>query len=300
MKKFAPQVEDLECRVVPAARLLAGQLVVTGNNQSERIAITQTATDIKVKTVIGSRVVVKQFPKAQVARIVVQAKGGDDVVTVAQGIKKPTIMDGGAGNDTIAGGGGRDTITGGDDNDYLLGRNGNDRLSGGAGIDFLFGGAGNDLLDGSDSANVLVGGPGNDGFVNGIDLDLFVDAPIIVNSLLGPVQIGTLSVNFDDPLAVTFSVALAGNPIIAGSTAEVILGGTSLGSATADAQGNATFDFSVDFDTDNDNRPDVLDGVPLPIPDITTDTVLTVQGNSPVLGAFNESATIGELLGVVI
>ncbi|HWJ95025.1 MAG TPA: DUF4214 domain-containing protein [Telluria sp.] len=54
------------------------------------------------------------------------------------------ILDGGAGNDTLAGGSGNDGLYGGGGNDMLFGGDGNDTLDGGSGNNFLYGDAGND------------------------------------------------------------------------------------------------------------------------------------------------------------
>jgi Ca2+-binding RTX toxin-like protein len=83
----------------------------------------------------------------------------------------PTLLNGGAGNDSIIGGLGPDTIVGrdGDDvlfggggNDLLNGGEGNDNLNGGPGRDTLIGGAGNDVLDARDGNDRVIGAAGND------------------------------------------------------------------------------------------------------------------------------------------
>ena len=52
---------------------------------------------------------------------------GDDAITVAEDIKLPAKLYGGAGKDTIKGGGGDDWLYGGAGNDELDGRRGNDQ-----------------------------------------------------------------------------------------------------------------------------------------------------------------------------
>lgn len=67
--------------------------------------------------------------------LVVNANGGDDIVTAAglpAGLINLTI-DGGPGNDVLVGSAGDDRIFGGDGNDILIGGLGNDMLDGGAG-----------------------------------------------------------------------------------------------------------------------------------------------------------------------
>jgi Ca2+-binding RTX toxin-like protein len=92
--------------------------------------------------------------------IMIDAGDGDDAVTVpAEPERAATIVDGGAGADTLTGAGsldggpGRDVLTGGTDRDVLDGGGGDDVLRGSSGDDQLDGGGGDDRID---------GGPGRD------------------------------------------------------------------------------------------------------------------------------------------
>ena len=60
--------------------------------------------------------------------LVVNANGGDDVITASNGLGAliTLTIDGGGGNDTIIGANGADTLIGGDGNDIVFGRIGND------------------------------------------------------------------------------------------------------------------------------------------------------------------------------
>ena len=60
-------------------------------------------------------------------------------------IAAASLIEGGAGNDSLFGGIGNDLLTGGIGNDLLTGGAGSDRLDGGAGADNMRGGAGNDV-----------------------------------------------------------------------------------------------------------------------------------------------------------
>jgi len=84
-----------------------------------------------------------------------------------------SVVDGGAGNDTIKGGQVSDLIRGGDGNDYVrggggedqvFGGDGNDRVTGGSGHDELHGGAGHDFLFGGSGTDIMYGGAGHDIF----------------------------------------------------------------------------------------------------------------------------------------
>jgi Ca2+-binding RTX toxin-like protein len=114
--------------------------------------------------------------------IVIQTESGDDTIAVDDAVKIPTVIEGGAGTDSITGGSGPDVLRGGcpqsDPNypcsgyfDVLLGGAGNDEVHGGPAGDYVHGGLGNDTVDGGpgndsvygDSGDDLVGGgPGAD------------------------------------------------------------------------------------------------------------------------------------------
>jgi Ca2+-binding RTX toxin-like protein len=92
--------------------------------------------------------------------LVVNANGGDDVITAGNGLAdliKLTI-DGGAGNDTITGGDGNDTLLGGDGNDVITGGRGSDTAQLGAGDDtFVWNpGDASDVVDGQDGTDTLL------------------------------------------------------------------------------------------------------------------------------------------------
>jgi agmatine deiminase len=96
---------------------------------------------------------------ADVRTIRVTGLNGDDHLEIDQStgtITLSTVLNGGAGNDTIIGGAGKDTIYGGDGNDRLLGNANDDVLYGENGNDYLDGGIGVDFLDGGTGQNVIV------------------------------------------------------------------------------------------------------------------------------------------------
>jgi Ca2+-binding RTX toxin-like protein len=92
--------------------------------------------------------------------LVVNANGGDDVITAGNGLANliKLTIDGGAGNDTITGGDGNDTLLGGDGNDVITGGRGNDTALLGAGDDtFVWNpGDGSDTVEGQDGIDTLV------------------------------------------------------------------------------------------------------------------------------------------------
>jgi VCBS repeat-containing protein len=77
-----------------------------------------------------------------------------------------SVIDGGAGNDTLTDfSGGTNILRGGTGNDYLKGNAGADTLSGDAGNDSLLGGTGNDTLDGGAGDDYLEGNAGSDTYI---------------------------------------------------------------------------------------------------------------------------------------
>ena len=85
----------------------------------------------------------------------VNANGGDDVITAGNGLANliQLTIDGGAGNDTITGGDGADLLRGGDGNDVITGGRGNDTAQLGNGDDTFVWNPG----DGSDTVEGQVG-----------------------------------------------------------------------------------------------------------------------------------------------
>lgn len=149
------------------------QLVVTGNNTSERIDVRQTGSSIQVfenNTFRGSASISQLDPQK---RLLIRGNGGDDIIT--NWTARPSQIEGGAGNDRLTGGLHYDDIDGGSGQDVINGDFDNQRvvfgadwLKGGQGTDTIFGGSGNDVLDGGSrtqfevSRDNIFGGAGND------------------------------------------------------------------------------------------------------------------------------------------
>jgi Ca2+-binding RTX toxin-like protein len=97
--------------------------------------------------------------------LVVNANGGDDVITAGNGLSTliQLTVDGGAGNDTITGGDGADRLLGGDGNDTITGGRGNDTALLGNGDDTF-------IWNPGDASDTVEGGDGSDALVfNGAD-----------------------------------------------------------------------------------------------------------------------------------
>ena len=99
--------------------------------------------------------------------------GGDGIDAITGGSGADTI-DGGTGDDSLNAGEGDDSVVAGAGADEIDGGDGADKLAGGEGADDLMGGAGNDVLDGGTGNDVLYSGDGNDNVSGGDGADLIV------------------------------------------------------------------------------------------------------------------------------
>ena len=129
---------------------------VNGGNGAETFTITANGTRVRFDRVSPAPFF---LDIGTTENLVVNANGGDDVITAGNGLANliNLTIDGGAGNDTITGGDGNDTLLGGDGNDVITGGRGNDTALLGAGDDtFVWNpGDGSDVVDGQDGIDTL-------------------------------------------------------------------------------------------------------------------------------------------------
>src|SRR5262245_30380216 len=111
----ALSVESLEERELMASHLTAtlqsGQLRVEGTRGNDTIHVRQDAGSISVGgiSIITPAGPVRRVEAGSVSSIEVYGLAGNDVIRLdrgAQALTTPTLLDGGAGNDTLAGGAG--------------------------------------------------------------------------------------------------------------------------------------------------------------------------------------------------
>src|SRR6266567_5039917 len=119
---------------------------VNGGNGAETFTITANGTRVRFDRTTPAPFF---LDIGTTENLVVNANGGDDVITAGNGLANLIQL-------TLDGGDGNDTITGGDGNDTLIGGNGNDVITGGRGNDVALLGNGNDTFvwnpgDGSDT-----------------------------------------------------------------------------------------------------------------------------------------------------
>jgi Ca2+-binding RTX toxin-like protein len=153
----------------------------TASNGTSRITNTTTGFSFDFVDVSGSltinagdgndAVTVNNLETGAVVTIV-NAGAGNDTVSTAGADDQ---INGGAGDDELDGGAGADVISGGDDNDTLHGAGGDDVIDGGAG---------DDVLDGDGGVDVLTGGLGDDSIDGGDGIDRLVDASQVADAVL--------------------------------------------------------------------------------------------------------------------
>lgn len=153
-------IETLERRALMAAIGVndwADELRIIGTSGDDKIVITRTDAGIQVSSSGFGR---KTF-KGDYQRIVVDAKGGDDIVKLDSSVTVDAVLNGAGGADQLVGGAG------------------NDKLFAGGGVDTLIGGAGDDVLVsiGNSTVDRNTGGRGRDSFwVDDSRRELITDA----------------------------------------------------------------------------------------------------------------------------
>jgi Ca2+-binding RTX toxin-like protein len=148
-----------------SATLYNGTLSVRGTPARDKIALRLKAGDAGVLEVDagddGSADF--SFARADVTRIVVHGRAGDDSLRIdeSNGVFTdaiPTTLDGGAGDDTLAGGSGNERLLGGAGNDTIDGNRGADVAVMGSGADtFIWDpGEGSDTIEGQSGHDTMV------------------------------------------------------------------------------------------------------------------------------------------------
>jgi Ca2+-binding RTX toxin-like protein len=129
---------------------------VNGGNGAENFTITANGSRVRFDRVSPAPFF---LDIGTTENLVVNANGGDDVITAGNGLANliKLTIDGGAGNDTITGGDGNDTLLGGGGNDVITGGRGNDTALLGSGDDtFVWNpGDGSDTVEGQDGNDTL-------------------------------------------------------------------------------------------------------------------------------------------------
>jgi Ca2+-binding RTX toxin-like protein len=153
-------------RLLSGATLSGGVLTVEGTAGPDEIEVQIRADEPNVvKVEINNLNFEREFDRASVQRIVVNAFAGNDSVEIGKDDEPVSIraeINGGTGNDFLDGGASGDIIRGEGGNDNIDGEGGNDRVFGNAGNDSIEGSGGNDTLSGGSGHDTLQGGSGRD------------------------------------------------------------------------------------------------------------------------------------------
>jgi Ca2+-binding RTX toxin-like protein len=145
-------------------KLKRGSLTIEGTRASDKIALRLKAGNARILQVdVGDNGKADfSFKRKQIARISVHAGAGNDLVRIDErnGVfiaRIKTLLDGGAGNDTLIGGSGAETLLGGAGTDLVDGNGGSDHVLLGAGDDtFVWDpGDGSDTVDGQAGTDTM-------------------------------------------------------------------------------------------------------------------------------------------------
>ena len=185
-------------------------LRINGTRGSDRIALRLKAgrPDILQVDVGDDGSPDFSFKSKHIAKIVVDARAGDDSVRIddANGAFTDTIattIDGGDGNDTLAGGAGAEKLLGGAGNDSIDGNGGNDLALMGAGDDTF-------VWDPGDGSDTVQGEAGSDTLrFNGAAIAEHIDLSANGNRLRFFRDIANITMDTDDVETVDFN-ALGG------------------------------------------------------------------------------------------
>jgi uncharacterized delta-60 repeat protein len=118
-------------------------LFVGGTSASDTIEIRPVRGTGSLNVLLNG---VSQGTFTPTGRIIVYGQAGDDQIKLADRVTLPSLLYGGAGNDTIDGGEADSILIGGDGNDILRGGGGRNILIGGLGADQIHGRKGGDIL----------------------------------------------------------------------------------------------------------------------------------------------------------
>lgn len=154
-----------------------GVTVMSGSEGSDRIHIANAPEGGLYVNINGETTL---LTSEQADKTVIDAKGGDDVITADKDVKRRLFLTGGQGNDVILGGSGDDVIIDSLGANLIAGSDGNDIIIA-SGLDLpkaengraaegniVLGGAGSDYLEGGRGADLIIGGEGNN-VIYGLD-----------------------------------------------------------------------------------------------------------------------------------
>jgi hypothetical protein len=173
------------------AGVQAGTLQITGDGAGDTLVLAPDPTTLNV---IVNGQLVSSFDRATFTAVAVDARGGNDTVSVQNAVPalENVTIDGGAGDDTLIGANGAETFIGGAGNDFVDGNIGADTAQLGSGNDtFQWDpGDGSDTVDGQAGKDALAFNGSNaaeniDLTANGSHVRLHRDVAAITMDLTG-------------------------------------------------------------------------------------------------------------------
>lgn len=220
--------------------------------------------------------------------IVVRTNGGDDSFTGSNGLATliSTVVDGGAGNDTIVGTDGADWLIGGDGNDVVDGNRGDDLVALGSGDDtFQWDpGDGSDHIEGQDGADTML--------FNGANISENFDLTANGNRARFFRNIGNVTMDTNDVEVIDVRSLGGADNLVIGD-----LSGTDVTSVTTDLSATGGVDDAqadtVTVDGTNGSDTAVLTGQPSDLQVVGLATRVTVTGAS----AATDSVVVRGLAG---
>jgi Ca2+-binding RTX toxin-like protein len=202
-------------------------------------------------------------------RLLLNAGGGDDIVTGTVGLNGviTITVNGGNGDDHITGGDGPDTLNGDGGNDTLIGFRGNDAMNGGADDDTMVWnpGDGSDVANGEDGSDTVEvnGGNGGESFTisgtvtgalfqridpNPFFVDIISPTENLVLNAAGGNDIVTGTQELDGVIAITVNGG-DGDDQITGGDGDDILNGEGGNDTLTGFRGDDTMNGGADSDT---------------------------------------------------
>jgi Ca2+-binding RTX toxin-like protein len=154
--------DGVEERVVIDSRMTTDALPqgiqVSGGRMSQDTLVIAGTPNADVIRMSGDRIDVNDLDVFYQSMHTVMLDGhqGDDVLDASGSSAALTILNGGAGNDTLTGSDRDDRMFGGAGDDILLGRDGDDLMFGGEGNDRMYGHRGRDQMSGGAGTDMMI------------------------------------------------------------------------------------------------------------------------------------------------
>jgi Ca2+-binding RTX toxin-like protein len=207
--------EPLELRRHLSASWWFGTLTVKGTSGSDVIDVRYAANGFTYGTQVYENGVRTYNSPIFVSRVIVDAMGGHDRVTIHPGVSRASLV----------GGDGNDTLVGGQNNDSLVGGMGADQLQGGGGIDTA------DYSARTDDLTITLDGLANDGATAAVlafdpEIGTWIDTTISIerDNVLHDIE-NVLGGSGNDSISETSAFSTSANNTFVGNGGDDFLDG---------------------------------------------------------------------------